>query len=263
MSTNSSNASQFLLKHFLISLFAGLIFFVTAFCFTYFISWFPPRSGPGGAIIGIALFCICAWRSGKSVHILHVFVATAGVIWGGVFSASVASFLHNDEEFGWLPMMIHASLVMPVVTAVMTLPFWYFGKRRHDWNIRGANYCLKIALITPLVLVAAYTVTFSCYWLLSPSRVTMFQGKKVREVSFKTTLPDCWNPGFWFVERVCKYQETGIADGRYYVGYGFMKILDSPNLSPEPSAAGTTGSATPSTPQGGGGSLHARPLITP
>jgi hypothetical protein len=176
------------------------------------------------------LWGICAWRSLQFVHVLHVFAATTGLTWGIVISLSVANFIENsDEVSGWLPTMIHGALVMPVITTVTVLPFWYFRKRRDDWSAKHMGHCLKIAIITPLVLIGVYTATFSCYWFLSPSDVTVWQGRKAREVSFRTSIPVYWRPAFWFVERACRYENYQFAGGIYYNIYVFTKFLDSPN----------------------------------
>jgi len=230
MRTNSFIDWRFLRRHFLISFVGVLIFAIIFYSVRYFISWnhqgFLEVAVPG------FLFCICAWRSSQSINILQVFVATAGVIWGTVLSLSVANFIEDaDHVPGWLPTMIHGSLIMPVVATVTVLPFWYFGRRLPDWNIRGASYCLKIALITPLVLIGVYTVTFACYWFLSPSQVTAWQGKRLREVSFKTSIPEYWRPAFWSVECIFKYENYQSAGGVYYDILVFRKFLDSPNQS--------------------------------
>jgi hypothetical protein len=221
-------------KHFLISFVGAMLFAILFCCF-----WFVIGSS-GGRIAIIAfkydhllnavavglLWCVCAGMSLRSTHILHVFAVASGLTWGTVFALTADDFIQNRDEVSfWLPALIHGSLVIPVIATVTVLPFWYFGRRRHNWNVRRTNYCLKIALITPLLLIGVYSATFSCYWILSQSKVTASQGRKMRKVSFQTSIHDYWRPAFWFVERVCRYEdyEKGGDD------YIFRKFLDTAN----------------------------------
>jgi hypothetical protein len=96
------------------------------------------------------------------------------------------------------------------------------------------NRRLKIAISTPLILIGIYVGTFSCYWFLSPSKVTMWQGRTVREVSFQTRFDSTWRPAFWFVEHVGGYFNYQYAGGIESDIYIFTKFLDTPNNSPEP-----------------------------
>ena len=221
-------------KHFLASFVGAAALSILCWAF-----WFVVESSRGRIsalafkydyilnTIAVGLWwCICAWMSLRSSHILHAFGVVTGLTWGTVFLVTVVNFIQGGDEVSeWLPIMIHGALVVPVVTMVSVLPFWYFGKRRNDWTARRTKYRLKIALITPFVLIGVYCATFSCYWFLSPSKVTMWQGKMMREVSFRTSIHRYWRPALWFVERVCKYEnyEQGGDD------YIFRKFLDSPN----------------------------------
>jgi hypothetical protein len=222
-----------LAKRFPVSFFAGVLFAILFWTF-----WFVVDSCGGRiAVIAykyddiltdiafVAMWCGCAWMSLKSTHVLHVFAVPIGLTWGTVFSMAVDNFNHNrDEMSDWLPIMVHGALVIPVVTSLTVLPFWYFGKRRHDWDVRRMNYCLKIALVTPLFLIGVYSATFSCYWFLSRSEVRVWQGTTTREVHFRTRIYGFWRPAFNVVERVWKYEnyETGCDD------HVFSKSLDKP-----------------------------------
>jgi hypothetical protein len=96
---------------------------------------------------------------------------------------------------------------------------------------------LKIAIGTPLALIGIYIGTFSCCWFLSPSQVTLWQGRKVHEVSFRAIDDRIWKPAFWFVEHVCGYENyqyaAGMENGDIYV---FTRFLDAPDTAPEPKA---------------------------
>jgi hypothetical protein len=93
---------------------------------------------------------------------------------------------------------------------------------------------LKIAISTLLILIGIYIGTFSCCWFFSPSKMTVWQGRKVREVSFQTSFDRTWRPAFWFVKHVGGYFNYQYAAGSDYDVYIFTKFLDTPKNSPDP-----------------------------
>jgi hypothetical protein len=130
MSTRSSVDWRFLRKHFLIS-FVGAVLFAVVI---YFCCDFVSESHQGVLLIAgaVLLWCVCAWRSLRCVHILHIFGVAAGLTWGFLFSMSAAISIQNGHVSVWWPTMIPGLLLIPVVATVTVLPFWYFGRRRHD-----------------------------------------------------------------------------------------------------------------------------------
>jgi hypothetical protein len=65
-----------------------------------------------------------------------------------------------------------------------------------------------------VVGVCAYVGVFSWWWLRSPSRVVVLNGRQVRVVEFQfnwvsTRTEVVWTPAFWFMESVCGYREQG------------------------------------------------------
>ena len=67
---------------------------------------------------------------------------------------------------------------------------------------------LTVAL---LLCIATYVGVFASWWLQSPSRLEMWQGKQVRVVEFQFNAiswhtEPLWTPAFWFVEEICGYE---------------------------------------------------------
>lgn len=62
--------------------------------------------------------------------------------------------------------------------------------------------------------LAIYTGTFSFWWLRSPARLEMFQGRRVHIVEFQFNsvswrTESVWVPAFWFMEHVYGYEPDG------------------------------------------------------
>ena len=62
--------------------------------------------------------------------------------------------------------------------------------------------------------LCAYVTTFSSWWLGSPARVVVVDGREVRVVEFQfnwfsTRTEALWRPAFWFMESVCGYRQQG------------------------------------------------------
>jgi hypothetical protein len=121
---------RFMRKHFLVSFVGALLFAIVI----YFGCDFVSESHQGILLIIAAglLWCVCAWSSSRLSRISYVVAVAAGLTWGFLFSLSAAISIQNGHVSVWWPTMIPGLLLTPVVATVTVLPFWYFGRRRHD-----------------------------------------------------------------------------------------------------------------------------------
>ena len=78
------------------------------------------------------LWCVCVWRSLRSVHILYVLAVATGLTWGFLSSFSVAVSIENHRDLVYWPMMIPGLLLIPVIVTLTVWPFLYFHRRQHD-----------------------------------------------------------------------------------------------------------------------------------
>jgi hypothetical protein len=133
MSTKSQIDWLSLRTHFVISFASSLLFAVVI----YFGCNFVNDSHQGILLAAAAglLWCICAWRSLHSTHILHIFTVAAGLTWGFLLSMSAAISIQNHRDSINWPTMIPGLLLIPVFATITVLPFWYLGKKRE----KGGN----------------------------------------------------------------------------------------------------------------------------
>jgi hypothetical protein len=73
---------------------------------------------------------------------------------------------------------------------------------------------LRILLVSILGVLLLYSAVFAFWWLRSPSRVEIYQGKQVRIVEFQFNTVSwhtepAWSPAFEFVEQVLGYEPSG------------------------------------------------------
>jgi len=219
MTTNTSIDWRLLRRQFLTA-FAGAVLFDIVFLLVSY------RVSSNILVITAAflLFCIFAWRSSQSSHLMCVCMTTTGLSWGIMVAESVFLAIEDGAEAQyWVPTMIQGALVIPIITTAAVLPFWYFGRRRCDWHVKPMTYCFKSAMVTPVVLIGIYILTFSCYWFLSPSELVVSHERKLRQVEFQTIMSKYWCPGFWFVTHFCGYENSTEAGGWCYEIYVFIK----------------------------------------
>jgi hypothetical protein len=169
---------------------------------------------------------VCAWKSFHAIHVLHVLAAAASLTWGITFWSLIKD--GGDNVFLPFPYIVRNILVIPVITTITVLPFWFFGKRRYDWKTGRTELSLKMAIITLLTLIVVYILTFSSCWFFSHKETSEWRGKKVRDVLFETSIGEFWEPAFWFVEHFSKYQRYSFGDEPGYQTLVFRKVIDAP-----------------------------------
>ena len=128
MSIQSTIDWRLLRKHFLISFGGALLFAIII----YFGCDFINERHQGILLIAAAvlLWCVCAWKSLRSGHILYVPAVAAGLTWGFLIALTAAISIQNGRVSVWWPTMIPGLLLIPPVATITVLPFWFFSRRR-------------------------------------------------------------------------------------------------------------------------------------
>lgn len=91
----------------------------------------------------------------------------------------------------------------------------------------------RLALITAAAAVALflYVGTFSYWWIRSPSKTGIDNGKRVHVVDFQfnaisSSTELAWSPAFWFMEGICGYKPIGLVAMGDESILVFMKTID-------------------------------------
>ena len=134
MSIGSSVNWRFMRKYSLISFIGGSLLAIAIYFSCNFVSESHEKIYQNVSLLISAgfLWCICLWRSLRSAYILEILAVAAGFTWGFLFSLTGAISIQNGRVSVWWPTMIPGLLLIPLIATVTVLPFWYYGKKRHN-----------------------------------------------------------------------------------------------------------------------------------